>query len=105
MKASERREAVLELYGQLIEANSVIAQAEKVKGEIKGKLALLIPPSQSVGGIRHTVVESKRTKWKDVSEAAKVTLVPRTRWGDYEQLVYGNTSVSVYDKFSEVEEA
>ena len=105
MKASERREAVLELYGQLIEANNVIAQAEKMKGKIKGKLALLIPSSQSVGGIRHIMVASKRVSWREVAETAKVALIPKTKWVDYEQFVYGNTSVSVYDKFSEVEEA
>jgi hypothetical protein len=100
MTNGEKREAVLSLYGKLLSLQIEENSLNKEKAAVKEQLAKLIPQNGSFAGVRHTVVESKRTSWKEVAEAAREVLIPRTRWGDYVNLVEGNTKVSVYPRFS-----
>jgi hypothetical protein len=92
------------LYSVLVDLQSEENRIAAEKKRIKEKLASLIPEGERVSGVKHTVVSSRSVSWKSVAEAAKVALVPRTKWGDYEQITFAHTKTSLYDKFSMVEE-
>ena len=103
MKNGEKREAVLALYRKLIELNVEQRSLEKEQRQIKEKLAMLIPSGGVVAGVKRVTVTQNRVSWKEVAESSKATLIPRTRWDDFQTIVESQTKETSYDKFSEEE--
>ena len=95
-----KAERVIELYKQLITVQQEENRIARQKRAIKDQLANLIPSNSIVGGVKRTVVEKRTTSWKEVAEASKMTLVPKTKWEIYDGIVKGSTKISTYDRFT-----
>ena len=100
MSKGEKEEKVLALYKELIALQIEENTLSKARSQVKEELSKLIPAGGRIAGVKRTVVETKRVSWKEVAETSKVSLIPKTRWTDYEQFVFANTKLTIYDKYS-----